>query len=629
MFILNVTRRYAIIYIMALVMLSACSVDSSTTDFHAYNPMINAQATVIAQKAMDDAASAALLRHGIEQQVRDEAFKRGIELAAQQAKNVLEIRTATNAEADVNAKRDAEIKQLQAIADTEVMAQPAKLAGKSVWYFMSWTGAGVGLLVFAVGMAFALVAWTNKRATTIYPNKQGQFPVIVRRGLGWVIFHDPSRAVGPGAVYRVPTLIDPLMARLQIGPAQTAYPLPDVSEQTLLSVSSQSNATAAIVAHNRWPELPAGFMARNMRLTTSGQGAETLRGDLSQPQQAYTEQLTTQLLPSRVPLRGLLSGVSPSLARLVLGVTATGDGQVQPVFGDLANMVHVLAAGGSGWGKSQFMRTMVYQLATASEPCSLVLADMERVTFGAFGKSDRLMFPIVDMERDLTAVLAELAKELDRRKELFAQFPEVDNLTTYNARVSDQLAPVVLAVDEATQFLSDGAVADGVKLLARRGRKYGIWLMLGGQTFSSKDLETATSLQFSSRVQFRAPVKMASQTLVDDKEAKALECPGRAILILPGKDAVKIQVPTIGYDDIVAALEGRGPQRPMPEHAQVIADDGLDSQIRLLAGDGMSRTEIARKLFGSTGGAAFYRVKRVLDFPTSASTSSVEVDENQ
>jgi len=295
------------------------------------------------------------------------------------------------------------------------------------------------------------------------------------------------------------------------------------------------------------------------------------------------------------------------------------------VTGALSNMVHVLAAGGSGWGKSQFMRTMVFQLATASEPCNLVLADMERVTFGAFGKSDRLMFPIVDNERDLQAVLIELVHELDRRKQLFAELPDVDSLTAYHARAESPLAPVVLAVDEATNFLKDGAVADGIKTLAQRGRKFGLWLCLGGQTFSSKDMETATSLQFSSRIQFRAPVKSASQTLVDNKDAKALECPGRAILVLPGKDAVKVQVPTIGYDDIVAVLEGQsGPQRPMPEAAVISTsdDDDVDTQIRLLAGDGLSKTDICRKLFGTAGGTAWYRVSRAIEESLAASSTS-------
>jgi DNA segregation ATPase FtsK/SpoIIIE-like protein len=225
-------------------------------------------------------------------------------------------------------------------------------------------------------------------------------------------------------------------------------------------------------------------------------------------------------------------------------------------------------------------------------------------------------------------VLQELAGELVRRKELFAGFADVDTLTAYNARADAPLAPVVLAIDEASQFLADGNVAEGIKTLARRGRKYGMWLVLGGQTFSSKDVSTSTSLQFSTRCQFRAPVVSSSQTLVGDKEARALECPGRAILVLPGAPPVKVQAPFVTHDDILAALAGGGPGRAMPKVIEETTEDDTDAKIRLLAGDGVSRTEIARQLFGSTGGAAFYRVKRALDFDTSTSTEGVEVSEN-
>jgi uncharacterized protein YceK len=505
-------------------------------------------------------------------------------------------------------------------SETEQRAQGAALAGKSTLYLFGWAGLGVGVLVLVIGGAFAVVAWIGKRATSIYPNKQGQFPIIRASGLGWVVFHDPSRAVGPGAVYRVPSPFDVLAQRLHLAPTSAAYPLPEVSEPSLLAVSSQANAIGLTVAANRWPKTPE-ILARSVRLDNArlplGSAGPQVADD---PAPALD-------WPSRVPLRGLLAGQAPALSRLALGVTVRSDNRPEVVYGDMTKMVHVLAAGASGWGKSQFLKTIAFQLATSSEPCHLVLADLERLTFPEFAKCERLMFPIVDSERDLTAVLQELAGELARRKELFAGFGDVDTLEAYNARAGEPLAPVVLAIDEASEFLDDGNVADGIKTLARRGRKYGVWLVLGGQTFSAKDVASSTTLQFSSRVQFRAPVVSSSQTLVGDKEARALECPGRAILVLPGRAPVKVQAPFVTHNDILAALAGGGgPGRTMPQVAEEMAEDDTDAKIRLLAGDGVSRTEIARQLFGSTGGAAFYRVKRALDF-TSTPTEDVEVAE--
>lgn len=541
-----------------------------------------------------------------------------------------DISAQATAQAIANGQRQSEADKVAAQATvalskalSEVQAQPGRAAGKYTAYLLTWAGVGVGLLVLSVGLAFGVVAWVNKRATTVYPNKQGQYPVIVRSGPGWVVFHDPARNVGPGAVYRIPTLFDAVLERLKLPAASGQYPLPNVSEPSLLAVSSQSNAIGITAAQNRWPELPAGFMARTQSVSVSGSGQ--VGHDAPNALPSAVQQIAMQdLLPSRVPLRGLLNG-TPSQARLVLGVTAR-DGKVTPIYADMGSMVHILAAGASGWGKSQFLKVLAYQLATATEPCQLVLADMERTTFGVFGKSSRLMFPVVDSEQDLAAVMAELNDEMTKRKELFGQYPEIENLAGYNARADAPLLPIVTMIDEATSFLQSGQVADGLKNLVRRGRKFGLWVTAGGQSFGSKDVDSATSLQFSTRVQFRAPVKSAMQTLTDSKDAKALECPGRGILVLPGQEAIKFQAPYIPNDDIVVAFFGGQPARSMPATTEAQDDDDdLDAKIRLLAGDGLSRSEIARRLFGVSGGAAFYRVKRVIegDEPTTTTTEDV------
>ena len=93
-------------------------------------------------------------------------------------------------------------------AKTEVEAQPAEARGKAMAYLLSWAGLGAGALVLMIGLAFGIVAWVNKRATSVYPNKAGQFPVIITKGPGYVALHDPNRGLGPGAIIRTPGLIE-------------------------------------------------------------------------------------------------------------------------------------------------------------------------------------------------------------------------------------------------------------------------------------------------------------------------------------------------------------------------------------------------------------------------------------
>ncbi len=93
-------------------------------------------------------------------------------------------------------------------AKTEVEAQPAEAHGKAMAYLLSWAGLGAGALVLMIGLAFGIVAWVNKRATSVYPNREGQFPVIITKGPGYVALHDPNRGFGPGAIIRTPGLIE-------------------------------------------------------------------------------------------------------------------------------------------------------------------------------------------------------------------------------------------------------------------------------------------------------------------------------------------------------------------------------------------------------------------------------------
>ncbi|MBN1890642.1 MAG: hypothetical protein JW850_21790 [Thermoflexales bacterium] len=121
---------------------------------------------------------------------------------------------------------------------------------------------GVAALVGLVGLVFVGLACLAKQATTIYPDGKGQYPLIIRRGFGWEIIHDPSRNLDPGAVYRVPTMLDitaEIMARLRGRPSGLPQVvgeyLPSGSEPAQLQAALSSNAVSLAAAQNRWPDL--------------------------------------------------------------------------------------------------------------------------------------------------------------------------------------------------------------------------------------------------------------------------------------------------------------------------------------------------------------------------------------
>lgn len=385
-----------------------------------------------------------------------------------------------------------------------------------------------------------------------------------------------------------------------------------------------------------WPMLWDGQKAldpnRGVVFSISG-GAEVLTPALAVPEQKarllragggwpavagggaamLAESETPVNWPSRVPLRGLLEG-APSFRSLALGVAMGNDGP-EVVRGDMAAMVHMAVGGSSGWGKSVFLRALAYQLAKSKEPVDLALVDLEGATFAPFAGCDRLQWPIADNEQDALAIFGELTTELDRRKMLFSDYPGVDSLAMYNER-AEPIPPVVCLVDEATALLTHDGIESALRVLALRARKYGLWLVLGGQDWKAKSLDTAIRNQLSTRVQFRALSASQSRVLLHRAGAEALDAKGRALAWLPGRDMVEMQAPWISHQDIIEAMTGNGPRHAMPEPVIVdgeASDAERNERIRRLAAEGLSQNKIQMETFGYTGGKAYSEVRRVLN----------------
>ncbi|HOU22701.1 MAG TPA: FtsK/SpoIIIE domain-containing protein [Anaerolineae bacterium] len=313
----------------------------------------------------------------------------------------------------------------------------------------------------------------------------------------------------------------------------------------------------------------------------------------------------------------------PSLHRLALGVTVDESGQQQSVTASLAEMVHVAVGGSSGWGKSVFLKALALQLATAAEPVHMAMVDLEGVTFSAFATCSRLLWPVAETEGQALAIMALLVEEMDRRSQLFREVPGVDSLAAYNARAGgdEPLAPWVALIDEATALLSDRGVLNAARTLVLRARKYGLWMVLGGQDWKSASIDTAIRNQLSSRVQFRAQDAAQSRTLLGDGVASTIEVVGRAYAQLPGRPMLQLLAPMVTGADIGRALAGQtGPAGELPEAAE--GDDGRAARIRELAGQGWSQSAIEEEVFGYRGGAAHRTVRDVLNATTATATTS-------
>lgn len=457
------------------------------------------------------------------------------------------------------------------------------------WLLGGKIAIGVIFLGVAAGLGSAAVVYAWRKAEEIRPDDAGLYPLIRIDRPGVTVIHDPNRAIAPTTVYTTPELARHVAIVPMIAPGMEANQVATTARAQAVQLAAAVHRHLSTVETNNAPLLPPS----------------------DSPQVANF----AHLWPSRVPLASLLNETAVSLTQLVLGITVNEEtGQSEIVTGDMAKLVHVAVGGSSGWGKSVFLRALAYQLALAAERPDLVMVDLEGVTFAPFAQSSRLLYPIADTERDALAVFGVLTGELDRRKQLFNVYPGVDSLNAYSARTYvEPLHPIVALVDEATALLGDKDVESATRTLTLRGRKYGLWLVLGGQDWKASSLDTAIRNQLSARVQFKAMSASQSRVLLEQAGAEALDVPGRALAVLPGRGTIKLQAPYIGAETIIATLTEKGPQNPMPEASEETKNVEQEALIRKLAEEGLSRNEIQRQVFGYTGGAAHAEVKHVLD----------------
>src|SRR5262249_9438347 len=83
---------------------------------------------------------------------------------------------------------------------------------------------------------------------------------------------------------------------------------------------------------------------------------------------------------------------------------------------------HLLIAGTTGSGKSEFLKVMLGAMAHGMTPTQLqfILVDPKRVTFNLSGPSPYLKRPIAYDQDDVLPLLQECADEMERRYEMLA-----------------------------------------------------------------------------------------------------------------------------------------------------------------------------------------------------------------
>lgn len=265
----------------------------------------------------------------------------------------------------------------------------------------------------------------------------------------------------------------------------------------------------------------------------------------------------------------------------------------------LAEMVHLLIAGQTGAGKTQFMRQVLATVLTRTRHSHVCLIDMK----GGIDYQHFLPSPNFELARSYEAaesVLASAQALFEKRRDYLlkkqkAQWKDLSmkELDQEKAFTDLPIGPVVIAVDElaelskrATEKAAQSDLQEKIASLARLARFTGIHLILGTQRPDKSTLNMQSKDNLPSRVCFSVPSVAASNLVIGDMSASTLgNRPGRAVYRF--RDSKIIQTPLLGNPFLTQMME---------VHAEKMKQLQYRRRLSYMeeAGPGISRRETKR-----------------------------------
>ena len=202
---------------------------------------------------------------------------------------------------------------------------------------------------------------------------------------------------------------------------------------------------------------------------------------------------------------------------------------------------NLLICGEPGSGKSTLLESIVH--AALRNGWMLYFADPDGHTFNP-DVFDRLAAQSVAQSPAEVQDLVEwIDGELLRRQGLFRTannngLPPAD-LDAYNQVSPRPLRRMLLLVDEANSYFDRKAILESLTDLARRGRKWGLAIVLAGHNWRAADVPRSLSAMFPVRVSFRVSDDTTATVVLGSRRwgklAQQLHRPGRSILLLDGQ----------------------------------------------------------------------------------------------
>ncbi len=187
---------------------------------------------------------------------------------------------------------------------------------------------------------------------------------------------------------------------------------------------------------------------------------------------------------------------------------------------------HTLICDHSGSGKSNFLHVLIQNLAFYYAPneVQLFLLDYkEGVEFNAYTDPNILEHArLVSVASSVgygMSFLRWLCDEMEKRSDLFKQF-NVKDLSDY--RKHEKMPRLIVVIDEFQVLFSDnstkgkGSVERSLNTLLKKGRSYGVHLILATQTMRGGAIDSSIKAQIANRIALPMDADDSAKILDDD-----------------------------------------------------------------------------------------------------------------
>jgi DNA segregation ATPase FtsK/SpoIIIE-like protein len=206
-----------------------------------------------------------------------------------------------------------------------------------------------------------------------------------------------------------------------------------------------------------------------------------------------------------------------------VGVDVTGN----PHWLNLADpsTCHILAAGTTGSGKSEFLKAMLAGLASQLSPVDLqfILIDPKHVTFNFPASSPYLMHPVAHTVDDAMPLVQECFAETERRYELLEQ-RKLEHIGQLKGK--DAFPRIVIVFDEFADLMAEPEsrkeLESSLKRIGALARAAGIHLVLATQRPDKDVVTPLLKANLPTRICLRVEGERNSKIILDEEGGENL-----------------------------------------------------------------------------------------------------------